>query len=66
MPIDSDEVMVATRLSRSLYKKILKRQQEAKRLLGIEPSVSAVVRAMIEEASPNGKKRRRAAIRERT
>jgi len=52
-------VQVATRISRSLYAKILKRQSEAKRLTGVEPSVSAVVRAMIEEAASAGGKRRR-------
>ena len=45
------DVMVATRVSKSLYAKILKRQRELKKLTGIEPSVSAVLRAMIEEAT---------------
>jgi len=45
------DVMVATRVSKSLYVKILKRQRELKKLTGIEPSVSAVLRAMIAEAA---------------
>lgn len=43
--------MVATRVSKPLYAKILKRQRSVKQLTGIEPSVSAVLRAMITEAS---------------
>ena len=57
---NESEVQVATRISRSTHAKILDRQKEAKRLTGIEPSISAVVRAMIEEAADgkaNGKKR---------
>jgi hypothetical protein len=53
------DVMVATRVSKPLYAKILKRQREVKRLTGIEPSVSAVVRAMISEATLNDRPTRR-------
>jgi hypothetical protein len=45
------EVQIAARVSKSTYAKIQDRQKEAKRLTGIEPSISAVVRAMIEEAA---------------
>ncbi len=45
------EVQVGARVSKSLYAKIVERQKEAKKLTGIEPSVSAVVRAMLEEAA---------------
>lgn len=52
------EVMISTRVSKSLHAKILERQKEAKRLTGIEPSVSAVTRAMLEEAAAaSGRKR---------
>lgn len=52
------EVQIAARVSKSLYAKIVERQKDAKRLTGIEPSISAVVRAMIEEsADSKGKKR---------
>ncbi len=52
------EVQIAARVSKVLYAKIEDRQKEAKRLTGIEPSISAVVRAMLEEsAEKNGKKR---------
>jgi hypothetical protein len=54
---ENDEVQIAARVSKSLYAKILDRQKRAKRLTGIEPSISAVVRAMIEEvADGNGKR----------
>jgi hypothetical protein len=57
MENEAGEVQVAARVSRLLYAKIVHRQKEAKRLTGIEPSISAVVRAMIEESAdkPNGK-----------
>jgi hypothetical protein len=42
-----DVIMVATRVSKPLYGKILKRQREVKQLTGITPSVSAVVRELI-------------------
>lgn len=56
---ENDDVMVATRVSKPLYAKILERQRELKRLTGIEPSVSAVVRAMIAEAINDNEPRRR-------
>lgn len=54
------EVQIAVRVSKSTYAKVLERQRQAKRLTGIEPSISAVVRAMLEEApeAVNGSKRR--------
>jgi hypothetical protein len=55
---DSD-IMIATRVNRSLYVKIQRRRREIKRLTGIEPSVSAIVRAMIEEATLEDKPVRR-------
>ena len=58
-----DIIMVATRVSKPLHAKILKRQRTLKQLTGIEPSVSAVVRSMIKEAASKdepAKKRRTA------
>jgi hypothetical protein len=60
------EVMVATRVSKPLHAKILKRQRALKSLTGIEPSVSAVVRAMIEEAASNDEPKRRRSRRAET
>ena len=60
MSTEKDEIQVATRISGATYAKIQVRQKEAKRLTGIEPSISAVIRAMIEEsadAKANGKRR---------
>ena len=57
MTTETNDILISSRVNRSLYDKILKRQQDAKRLTGIEPSVSEVVRAMIEDAAANGKRR---------
>lgn len=58
------ETVVATRVDKTLYAKIVKRQQAARKLTGIEPSISAVVRTMIAEAAPRitSPKRRRAKV----
>jgi hypothetical protein len=56
------EIQITARVSKSTYVKIQDRQKEAKRLTGIEPSISAVVRAMIEDAAAgktNGSGKRR-------
>lgn len=49
------EIQIATRVGKSVYLKIQERQKEAKALTGIKPSISAVARALLEEAT--GKKR---------
>lgn len=52
------EVQIWARVSKSTHAKILERQKEAKKLTGIEPSVGAVVRVMLEEAAEaKGRKR---------
>ena len=51
------EVLVSTRISKSIYAKVLERQKEAKKQTGIEPKISAVLRAMLEEAARDGRKR---------
>jgi len=48
---DENEIMIATRVSKKLYAKMVKRQREAAKLTGVAPSISALARAMIEEAS---------------
>lgn len=47
------EITVATRVSKELYEKILKRQRTAKELTGVDSTVSAVLRSMLEEAAEN-------------
>ena len=54
----TEEIMVSTRISRPLHAKILERQEEAKQKTGFEPTVSAVVRMMLEEA-PGAKRKKR-------
>jgi hypothetical protein len=53
---ETHDIPIASRVSKLLHDKIVKRQQEAKKMTGIEPSISEVVRAMLEEAA-NGKRR---------
>ncbi len=53
--------MLATRVSRLLYANVLKRQRELKKLTGIEPSVSAILRATIEKEFGKPVTRRRVA-----
>lgn len=48
---------VAVRLPPELYKKILEHQEAAEKLTGFKPSLSEVIRKMIEEA-PELKRRR--------
>ena len=49
--MDSEtEIQIATRISKSLHAKLLERQKEVKKLTGFEPSISAVVRLLLEEA----------------
>jgi len=58
MENDESDVQIATRVDRTLYAKIVARQEEAKKLTGLEPSISAIVRVMLAEASEaKGKKR---------
>ena len=51
MTTDTYDIQIASRVSKALYAKIVERQQEAKRLTGIEPSISEVVRAMVAQAA---------------
>ena len=48
MTMNGHDIQVAARVSKSLYGEIIKRQKEAKRLTGIEPSISDVVRLLLE------------------
>jgi hypothetical protein len=56
---ETEDIMIATRVSRQLHAQILKRQRTLKQLTGIKPSVSAVVRSMIAEATLNDEPQRR-------
>jgi hypothetical protein len=58
METSEAEIQIAARVSKATYDKIVERQQKVKKSTGITPSISAVVRAMIEEAATaNGRKR---------
>lgn len=57
--METAEILISTRVDKSLYAKILDRQKRAKKETGIEPSVSAIVRAMIGEAILNDEPKRR-------
>lgn len=52
------DVQIATRVDKTLYAKIVERQREAKKLTGVEPSISAIVRVMLAEAAEKNGKRR--------
>jgi len=55
---NDSEVQIASRVSKSLHAKLLERQKEVKKLTGYEPSISAVVRLLLEEAfEPKARKR---------
>ena len=58
MSTENDVVFIATRINKELHAKLLKRQRDAQRLTGFKPSISAVLRVLIEEA-PVGPKRAR-------
>ena len=54
----SEDRQIGARVSDALYAKILDRQNEIKKLTGIEPSISDVVRMLIERGlESNGKRR---------
>jgi hypothetical protein len=54
--MNGHDVQIAARVSKALYGKIVKQQREAKRLSGIEPSISDVVRLLIERGLDAGKR----------
>lgn len=49
--VETNGVQVASRISKSLFEKIVKRQKRCKALTGFEPSISEVVRTMLEEST---------------
>ena len=52
------EIQIAARVSKTTHAKLMERQREVKKLTGFEPSISAVVRLLLEEAlDQKGKKR---------
>lgn len=56
--MENAEIQIATRVSEKLYAQIVDRQAQAKKLTGIEPTISAVVRAMLEDAAAQNRKKR--------
>jgi len=48
MATEGISIQVGVRMSKALYDKLVKRQQEAKRLTGFEPSIAEVIRLLIE------------------
>ncbi len=56
--MEEPEIQVATRVNAALHAKIVERQQEAKKAIGVEPSISAIVRVLLEEALSAKKKKR--------
>lgn len=55
---NASDVRVSARISKAHYQKILEIQKEAKKQTGYTPTISTVIRMMIEEApGPNGKRR---------
>jgi hypothetical protein len=59
MSIDeAHEKAIGIRMSQTLYDKIVKKQQDAKKLTGFEPPLSEVARQLIERGlEANGKRR---------
>ena len=59
MTTENQDVQIAARISKTLHDRILKRQQEILSLTGIEPSMSDVVRLLVERGlDSNGKRKR--------
>jgi hypothetical protein len=44
----TDSIQVGIRMNKSLHDKLVKRQQEAKKMTGFEPSIADVIRLLIE------------------
>lgn len=51
-------ISVATRLNKQQYQKLLKRQRTLKQITGVEVSISAVLRSLVEEAGDMNPKRK--------
>jgi hypothetical protein len=54
---EETSIQVGVRLSQALYNRLVKRQQEAKKLTGFEPTLSDVVRLLLEQGLETKKKR---------
>jgi hypothetical protein len=52
----ANEVQVGVRMNRELYDKVIERQQDAKKKTGFEPSVSEVLRQLIERGLESRKR----------
>jgi len=57
--MNGNDIQIAARVSKALHARIVKQQQEAKRLTGIEPSISDVVRLLLERGLDANVKRGR-------
>ena len=58
MTTEIQDIQLATRVGKTLYDKIVKRQQDAKKLTGFEPPLSEVARQLIERGlEANGKRK---------
>lgn len=51
--------VIATRVNKDLHAKVLRRQRDVKKLTGMEPSLSSVVRMMVQEAADAYEKKRK-------
>ena len=55
---ENQSIQVGVRVSKTLHGKLVDEQQKAKKLTGIEPSISDVVRMLVERGiEANGKRR---------
>jgi len=46
---ETHDIQIASRVSKTVYDRLLRHQQKVKQLTGIEPSVSEIVRALVEK-----------------
>lgn len=51
MATEGNSIQVGIRMSKALYEKLVRKQQEAKRLTGFEPSIAEVIRLLIERGT---------------
>jgi hypothetical protein len=58
MSDENHDIQIASRVGKTLYERMVKFQQEAKKMTGIEPTISEVVRALVERGlEANGKRK---------
>ena len=55
---ENQDMQLGLRITKTLYNKIVKKQQDAKKMTGFEPPLSEVARQLIERGlEANGKRR---------